>query len=189
MGAEPEVNVWIQRETNAEIHAKINDEKYAETNEWLTVANAAKFLGVSKQAIRQRIYRNTIPHRKDADGNVYVRITEHNPENYDKTNGDSYAETLGITESVNYELVDELKDRISFLEHQLENEQRAHAELRRIIAGLVQRVPELEPVPEPRESPDTAPNLHSSVETLKGTMRARRRQNRHGGGDCWGSKD
>src|SRR5215210_9443662 len=124
-------------------------------NEWITVAEAARILGVSKQAIRQRIYRDTIPHSKDEEGTVFVRITEHNPE----TNGESHAENTGYTESVSRELIDELRNRVGFLERQLETEQAASAELRRIVAGLVQRVPELEPAreasPEPRESPGT----------------------------------
>ena len=117
-------------------------------NDWITVANAARLLGVSKQAIRQRIYRDTIPHRKDADGTVFVRITEHNPE----PNGESHAENIDYTEAVNRELVDELRDRVGFLERQLEEAHEANRENRRIIAGLVQRVPELEAAPEPRDA-------------------------------------
>jgi hypothetical protein len=53
-----------------------------------------------------------------------------------------------------------LRDRVGFLERQLETEQAASAELRRIVAGLVQRVPELEPAREAasevRETPQTA---------------------------------
>jgi hypothetical protein len=106
-------------------------------------------LGVSKQAVRQRIYRDTIPHRKAPDGTVFVRITAHNPEANGETNGENTANTG----AVNRELVDELRDRVGFLERQLESEQRPHAELRRIIAGLVQRVPELEA---PRNGHQTA---------------------------------
>ena len=120
-------------------------------NEWITVANAARILGVSKQAIRQRIYRNTISHRKDEEGTVFVRITGPNPD----TNGESYGEHTAYTEDANRELIDELRDRVGFLERQLDTEQAASAELRRIVAGLVQRVPELEPPREPRESPET----------------------------------
>ncbi len=120
-------------------------------NEWITVANAARILGVSKQAIRQRIYRNTISHRKDEEGTVFVRITGPNPD----TNGESYGEHTAYTEDANRELLDELRDRVGFLERQLDTEQAASAELRRIVAGLVQRVPELEPPREPRESPET----------------------------------
>ena len=124
---------------------------HAMNNEWITVANASRILGVSKQAIRQRIYRNTISHRKDAEGTVFVRITGPNPD----TNGESYGENTAYTEEANRELIDELRDRVGFLERQLDTEQAASAELRRIVAGLVQRVPELEPPREPRESPET----------------------------------
>jgi hypothetical protein len=55
---------------------------------------------------------------------------------------------------ISRELIDELRDRIGFLERQLETEQAASAELRRIVAGLVQCVPELEAPPESRESPE-----------------------------------
>jgi hypothetical protein len=120
--------------------------------EWVTVADAARILGVSKQAIRQRIFRKTIPHRKSPGGTVFVRITKHNPE----ANGESYGENTGYTEDVSRELVDELRDRVGFLERQLETEQAASAELRRIVAGLVQRVPELEAAPEARESAESA---------------------------------
>jgi Helix-turn-helix domain len=108
-------------------------------NEWITVAEAARILGVSKQAVRQRIYRDTIPHSKDEEGTVFVRITEDNAE----TNGESHAENTGYTGDVGRELIDELRDRVGFLERQLETEQAASAELRRIVAGLVSRVPEL----------------------------------------------
>jgi hypothetical protein len=84
-------------------------------NEWLTVSNAARFLGVSKQAVRQRIYRDTIPHRKDHDGTIYVRITAHNPE----ANGETNGENTAITGGVDRELVDELRDRVGFLDRKI----------------------------------------------------------------------
>ena len=45
---------------------------------------------------------------------------------------------------------------IEVLRDQLREEREANRENRRIIAGLVQRVPELEAAPEPRESPVTS---------------------------------
>ncbi len=119
-------------------------------NEWITVANAARILGVSKQAVRQRIYRDTIPHSKDEEGTVFVRITEDN--------GESHAENSGYTQDVGRDLIDELRDRVGFLERQLETEQAASAELRRLVAGLVQRVPELEA---PSETRDSSPEAAS----------------------------
>ena len=51
------------------------------------------------------------------------------------------------------ELVEDLRDQVSFLRDQLDRERAAHSEARRIIGGLVQRIPEIEA---PRESPESA---------------------------------
>lgn len=136
-----------------------NAETQHETNEWLTVANAARILGVSKQAIRQRIYRDTIPHSKASDGTVFVRITGPNAETNSENNGETNAESHGSVDpsEASRELVEELRDRIGFLERQLEIEQRAHAELRRLLAGTLERIPALEEhTPEPREASEAA---------------------------------
>jgi hypothetical protein len=45
------------------------------------------------------------------------------------------------------------RELIDTLQEQLRLEREASAELRRIIAGLTQRIPELEPSSEPREEP------------------------------------
>jgi hypothetical protein len=58
--------------------------------------------------------------------------------------------------------VDELRDRIGFLERQLENEQRAHAELRRLFAGALERIPAIEAPLEVRESDLTATDRDES---------------------------
>ena len=50
-----------------------------------------------------------------------------------------------------------MRDQVSFLRQQLEQEREANRENRRIIAGLVQRVPELEAAPESRESLEKIP--------------------------------
>lgn len=122
-------------------------------NEWVTVAEAAEILGTSKQAIRQRIYRETIEHRKDPEGTVYVHITPHNEE----TNAESYGETLGDIGGVSRELVEELRDRVRSLENQLEHERRANAEHRRLLARALELVPpQLEAPTEPREGHETA---------------------------------
>lgn len=163
----------------------MNNDKNNEYHEWFTVSNAARILGVSKQAIRQRIYRDTIPHRKQADGTVSVRLVGHNPEtnventreshvgNTVKTNTESHVETNGHSTTVDSslpevearELIDELRNRIDFVERQLEQANERDIENRRIIAGLVQRVPELEASPEPRDAHETASEPRSSTPT------------------------
>jgi hypothetical protein len=63
-----------------------------------------------------------------------------------------------MQDGVNDALVEELKTQNQFLREQLDAERKANRENRRIIAGLVQRLPELEPAAssEPRESPESA---------------------------------
>ena len=53
------------------------------------------------------------------------------------------------------ELIDELRDRVQSLEGQLQAERQARAEARRIIAGLVERIPALEAPQEPPEAQET----------------------------------
>ena len=78
------------------------------------------------------------------------------------------------------ELIDELRDRVQSLEDQLGSERQAHAEARRIIAGLVERLPAIEapqdaeeqqgrgsPTSRPRRSGgDTAPLVAKGVRQL-----------------------
>ena len=52
-------------------------------------------------------------------------------------------------------LVEFLEEQVDYMREQLRREREASAELRRIVAGLVQRVPELEASREARESPET----------------------------------
>ncbi len=49
-----------------------------------------------------------------------------------------------------------LRDQVSYLREQLGQEREANRENRRIIAGLVQRIPELEAAPETRDGHETA---------------------------------
>jgi hypothetical protein len=110
-------------------------------NEWHNVENAARILGVSKQAVRQRIYRNTIPHTKDTNGTVYVRVTPPNVEDHGESND--------VDNTVLLDYVATLKDRIKHLEE--ESSRKDH-----IIMSLTQRIPELEAPSGPQRSPETA---------------------------------
>ncbi len=116
--------------------------------ERVSVPQAADHLGTTVDAIRKRVQRNTIPYEKDTDGRVWILLDTGRPRQ------DAGQDTTGHRQSS--ELVEELRDRLRFVERQLEAERQAHAEARRIIGGLVQRIPELEAPAtpsEPRESP------------------------------------
>ncbi len=52
------------------------------------------------------------------------------------------------------ETIAELRDQVAYLREQLGQEREANRENRRIIAGLVQRIPELEAAPETRDAPE-----------------------------------
>jgi len=106
----------------------------------VTVQEAGRLLGISEGAVRARIHRGTLETERDS-GTVYVRLNAN-----DTTN----------ERTEQSELVQTLREYNASLERQLNAEREASAELRRIVAGLVQRVPELEAPSEPRESPETA---------------------------------
>src|SRR5918995_348395 len=125
----------------------------------VTVAEAAEKLGVSQDAVYKRIKRGTIPWDKDEDGKTVVYIEVANgstdePKSSTDESTDSLktsTDTMGsssIDVSVDV-LVDELRDRVRFLEEELRRKDT-------ILMSLVQRVPELEAPPEPREAHETA---------------------------------
>jgi hypothetical protein len=104
----------------------------------VTVSEAAEMLGISTGAIRNRITRGTLEAERE-EGRVFVVLPADMPEDTRQGNDMEY-----------------LKAHIATLQDALEAERESSRELRRIVAGLVQRVPELEAPTEPQESPETA---------------------------------
>jgi|SRR5829696_6072868 len=100
----------------------------------VTVKEAAAILGISPEAVRARIKRGTLHKEKGADGAVYVRLDADGT--HDGTSAHRGRD----------ELVDELRDRVRYLE---EESRRKDS----IILTMAQRIPELEAPSEPRESP------------------------------------
>jgi hypothetical protein len=117
----------------------------------LTVPEAAQALGISPEAVRNRLSRGTLDSAKE-DGTVYVLLDADRARHTDDVSHD----IPGDAEA----LISAKDETIRVLGEQLEAEREASAELRRIVAGLVQRVPELEAPAEPRESP-VAPSEES----------------------------
>jgi|SRR5829696_5467904 len=101
----------------------------------LTVAEAAERLGVTQDAVRQRVRRNTIEHERTEDGRVYVYLTEDD--------GEPDAVPYAVQEA----LVEELRDRVRYLEE--ESRRKDH-----LLAAALERIPPAIEAPlEPRESP------------------------------------
>jgi septal ring factor EnvC (AmiA/AmiB activator) len=93
----------------------------------VSVYRAAEVMGVTVDAIRKRISRDTIPHERDEDGRVWVLLdadqnAASNVQDTDRPRSDSAA------------LISEMRDRIASLEHQLEQERQANSEHRRLLA-------------------------------------------------------
>ena len=123
------------------------------TNQRLNVAQAAAQLGITEGAVRSRIKRGTLPTVKEA-GRVFVVWASvaggTSTANHAPNTGDSKAAPD------QRELVEELRDRVRALEE-------TNRENRRIIAGLIQRVPELESPRDEPHGPETVTDEPSST--------------------------
>ena len=122
--------------------------------ERLTVKQAAQRLNTSEAGVRRRIQRNTLLHEKDEEtGRVYILLDgiEESVNNGD-TGLDSGEpeDDPGTTR----ELIEALRDQLEAERETIRAERESNRELRRIIAGLTQRLPVIE-APESRESPVT----------------------------------
>ena len=121
----------------------------------LTVPEAARALGISPEAVRNRLSRGTLDSTKE-NGTVYVLLQNDMARSTTDTPNDkprSTSGTPGDTPGAHVALVAAKDETINLLRSQLEAEREANRENRRIIAGLVQRVPELEA---PRNGHETA---------------------------------
>jgi|SRR5215208_944255 len=123
----------------------------------LTVPEAAGAMGISAEAVRQRIKRGTLTTEKDAGGTVYVLLDADST----RTNGNR---TYDITTD-STGLVEELRDRVRSLETQLFEERTANRENRRLLAAALERIPAIEEAPsEPRDATETGSGLHPGVD-------------------------
>ncbi len=127
----------------------------------VTVYEASKRLGITEGAVRQRIHRGTLESERDDQGRVYVYLTPDDTQNN--------TEQHGLYNGVNDALLDELRDRIRFLEEQLDDRKEEARPKDSIIMSLTQRVPELEAATEPRESSVAAPEPTSEGEVPEET--------------------
>ncbi len=109
----------------------------------LTVAAVADRLGISEDAVRSRIKRGTLRSFREG-GTVYVLLDADRPTTSEPTD----------------QATDPKDELIAVLRAQLEQANTRDRENRRIIAGLVQRIPELEAPP---ASPEEAERVAQSA--------------------------
>jgi hypothetical protein len=140
----------------------------------LPLREAAEVLGVSKDAVRQRVKRGTIRSDKGEDGRVYVYV-----------DASSEATTDGVhsTGGAADELLERTEELITTLREQLQAERQAHAEARRLLAAALERIPPQLPAPEDAsESPQ--PRRDRTAPPTPAESR-RRAHGVRGGGAGW----
>src|SRR5215218_5900373 len=94
-----------------------------------TVSEAADMLGITTGAVRNRLSRGTLRKVKEG-GTVYVLLPADMSRDAERDTDDTPPD-MSPPESGT--LTSELRDRLRYVEEQLEQERQAHAEARRII--------------------------------------------------------
>ena len=130
-----------------------------------TVGEAADILGISTGAVRNRLSRGTLRSVKEG-GTVYVLLSTDMPRDVKRDVADT---PTGMSQSDATVLTSELRDRLRYVEEQLEAERQAHAEARRLLMAALERIPpQLEAPQETRESPETVEEEPERAEPRSG---------------------
>ena len=120
--------------------------------ERLSVAQAARALGLTESGVRKRVSRGTLPHERDDNGTVWVFVDPL--QTVSGTPLDSQAdEAREFRDSVQDSVLDALHDQVATLKDQVRYLQAEGERKDAILMTMAQRIPELEAAPEPRESP------------------------------------
>ena len=119
--------------------------EHPQNTQRVTVMEAADILGISTGAVRNRINRGTLEAERES-GTVYVLLSAAHTADTRRDAGGYPGEYNALTSA--------LEARIESLEQQLEAERGSSAELRRLLAAALERIPpQLEAPSEPREAP------------------------------------
>ena len=118
-----------------------------------TIAEAAKKLEITQEAIRARIRRGTIEHDKDESGKTYVYLTDVEAHNQQEDNT--------VVNGVVNDYITSLKSEIESLKADREVWQEEAKRKDAIIMALTNRIPELEAPPEPAGKPVSPVNGES----------------------------
>jgi hypothetical protein len=129
--------------------------------ERLSVAQAARALGLTESGVRKRVSRGTLPHEREKNGTVWVFV--------DPLDTVSGTPLDNGADEVRDSVREALEDQIATLKEQVRYFQDEGARKDAIILTLAQRVPELEHAPssspEPSESNVTPAEDPSSSST------------------------
>ena len=110
------------------------------SGQWVALPPAADLLNTTTEAVRKRASSGTLRSER-REGRVVVWVND------DRTQGGREAQGEGDAA-----LVESLRDQVEYLRAQLDAERRANDENRRLLAGLIARVPALEATDAPAPS-------------------------------------
>ena len=146
----------------------------------LPIEAAAARLGISVDALRLRIRRGKSIHGYKRAGRWYVRLPDDATDATDATGRDRDAndqprpdQSAPVHEG-EAALVEQLRSEVGYLRAALQRSQEAEGEQRRIIAGLMQRLPELAAPASTRGDAPTAapaPSVMAEVPAVPGPAR------------------
>ena len=121
--------------------------------ERVSVPQAADHLGTTVDALRKRVQRGTIPHERDRDGRVWILLDTGRPRQ-------DTGQDTGRSQSEPGALISEMRERLAFLEHELEVRSEEIRRRDTIIMNMTEAMKALNPPAseapsEARESPET----------------------------------
>ncbi|MDQ3926875.1 MAG: hypothetical protein M3272_07825, partial [Actinomycetota bacterium] len=117
----------------------MSDEPHDRRRTRMTVSEAARALGISESAVRQRVKRGTLDHERTPDGRLLVYLDSATTS---ATRRDRAADESHEARTERY--VRGLEDRVEDLRDELDQEREANRENKRLIAELEERIAELE---------------------------------------------
>jgi seryl-tRNA synthetase len=121
-----------------------------------TVSDAARILGITEGAVRKRVERGKLAADRAPDGRLVVYLNRDTTATDTTRDRTRQSRATGETEAAAREdLVEELRDRVRYLERQIEEEREARRRADTLLAQLMQRIPELEAPQEPAEGAET----------------------------------
>jgi hypothetical protein len=134
---------------------------YAGGLDRVTVPEAAERLGISENALRKRVQRDTIQWDRGEDGRVFVYLPPAGRGQADDQ-ADGHAGGYAADQATRHPvapvgLVESLQEQLGYLRGALETRDKELAEMRRLLAGALERIPAIE------SPPDTANNPLSST--------------------------
>ncbi len=134
----------------------------------VTIREAANRLGVTEAAIRKRIQRGSLDKELGSDGRVYVYL--------DLRQDMSHPKSQVYRDPLVKALVEELRDRVAFLERALDQRGAEAERYQQIVAGLTQtnnqlatQLRELEAPQEPLGGAQSAKKKPDSVNARRAT--------------------